>query len=158
MNLINATIGFLAIALLALTGVYTGQDQNSASAASGEGILRLTAVDVQTHSEGNDLGDHRTFNKIVLGSDGFIIGAAVDACTIVGEGSNYGKNGLSLCNGVYTLPKGKLTFQGTRRTRQRYTFVITGGSGIYENAGGVLNGFQTSSSPFSQRVIIHIGR
>ena len=158
MNLINTIGVFFAIALLALTGSYTGQNQSVAATSTTQAVVRLTVVDVQTGSEGHNLGDHRTFSKIVLGSKGFIIGSAFDSCVVVGIGKTYGKFGLSLCNGVYNLPKGKLTFQGTRRTRERYTFVITGGSGIYENASGTLNGFQISSNPYSQRVIIHIGR
>jgi hypothetical protein len=111
-------------------------------------------VDRQT-SGGKDLGDNLTFAKVVLGSAGSIIGTAYDSCVLVGVGDQYGK-GLSMCNGIYNLPQGKLTFQGTRKTRERYTFVVTGGSGIYVNASGTINGFQIGSTPFSQRVVIHI--
>ncbi len=158
MNPINAIGAVCAIALIAITGIYTGKNNNLASASVGEGVIRLTVVDTQTHSEGNDLGDHRTYANYVLGSDGLIIGTAYSICTIVARGSNFGSHGLTLCSGVYNLPKGKLTFQGTRRTKTKYTFVVTGGSGIYVNAGGVLNGFQISDNPYSQRVIIHLGR
>lgn len=65
------------------------------------------------------------------------IGNGIKACVKAGSGGLLG-GGLMSCSLTLSLPLGKVTAQGIVHNINRYTLVITGGTGEYENANGPL--------------------
>ncbi len=63
-----------------------------------------------------------------------VIGQAVLTCMALGRAVP----GTSLCDAVYTLPKGRLVAHGTRRRSDYYVLPVTGGTGVYSHASGSL--------------------
>lgn len=51
------------------------------------------------------------------------------------------------CNGTYVLPRGSLVVAGTLTTRLLYEVAIVGGTGLYDNARGVLTVTATHVRP-----------
>jgi hypothetical protein len=64
--------------------------------------------------------------------------------------------GTSLCSGVYSLPKGKLVVSGTRRSPDYYVLPVTGGTGIFQRAAGVLIGDTVSRNPRKDRLVFNL--
>lgn len=52
-----------------------------------------------------------------------------------------------VCQGTFTLPKGKLFVGGTILYRQFYDLAVLGGTGLYDNARGSLTVTRTGTKP-----------
>jgi len=141
--------------LIFILGMHTGNTQNSV-AFGDPGYVRVRAVDFKTKTEGLNIGDRSVYAQFLLDSTGKKIGNSYIICTSVGESGILGK-GVLECHGIYNLPLGKITIQGSRSSkRDKLTFVVTGGTGIYEGVGGILNGFIIGTSPHRERLIFRI--
>jgi hypothetical protein len=148
MNPLNIIAAAVSTILVFMVGAYTN-NQSLGQAAVKPSVIRLLAIDTGSHSDGNDPNDHRVFSLRLLSFKGLIIGNGYQACIVV-------KSGVDQCSGVYNLPTGKITYSGSRQSREKYTFVVTGGTGSYLAAGGRLNSVLFGSNPFREKVVIHI--
>ena len=54
---------------------------------------------------------------------------------------------LRTCNGTYSLPRGKLVVSGVISSRLLYDIAVVGGTGLYDNARGMLTVTATSFKP-----------
>lgn len=68
---------------------------------------------------------------------GIPLGHGVLDCHKIGTEGILG-SGVSSCDGIFVLPLGKFTGSGLLHSFSRYTLVLTGGTGRYEGADGVL--------------------
>ena len=81
-----------------------------------------------------------------------IIGSASFMCVSLGKALE----GTSVCNGVYSLPRGKLVVQGTRRSMGYYVLPITGGTGVYSHASGSLIAVTVALHPRKDRLLFSL--
>lgn len=151
MKALSITMVLTVSFLLLLVGSYAGQ---KASALQNPAIARFIAVDIES-KKSSDIGETSVFAQRILDPSGNIIGNSFSSCILIAKEEIFA-GGRNLCDGVYNLPKGKITFKGSRKNRERYTFVVTGGTGFYSGVGGRLNGFVIGSDPFREKLIFHI--
>ena len=115
-------VAVLAVLLVALAGAYTGQ------AASPEGAIftaRIASV--------RDMSDMVIALKQIRDRHGDVVGWGNTVCIRLGNGS-------SQCSGTFSLPKGKVSVAGTRRSSDFFVLAITGGTGRYHGWSGTLVG------------------
>lgn len=65
------------------------------------------------------------------------IGHAIKSCIKVGSGGILG-GGIMSCSMTLHLPRGKVAASGVVHSLNRYTMVLTGGTGLYEGVHGPL--------------------
>ena len=102
------------------------------SEAAGASLIRIFAIEVRASSEGQDPGDHFVALSVLADRNDRTIGNSAISCTRSFEN-------LSSCQATFVLPRGKIMTQGTRHSRDYYVLAIVGGTGLYSNAGGVLD-------------------
>ncbi len=138
----------IASGLVLVAGSYTG---NQANALNTNSTIRVTSVVTNEKRSNNDL----LVAKKLLDKFGSTIGNAYQVCTTVAKGGIFG-NGVDQCLTTYNFPKGKITAQGTRHTRDSYTFIVTGGSRRYNGAGGTVTGFINGLSPRRENLTFYL--
>lgn len=128
---------FAAVALLVfvVAGVASAQSPQPAGppAPPSQITLAATVVDVR---ESTDMRSDIVllWNRTIRSRP---VGHAVLTCAKVGTGGVLG-GGIWNCIGVYQLPLGKISTQGILHGYNRYTLVITGGTGRYKGVSGSL--------------------
>lgn len=142
----------LISSIILLIGISIKQD---ASALQKPSVARFIAIDRSFKSEGENPGDRSIIAQRILDTEGNIVGNSFVVCPLAAKEGVFG-SGVRVCHGVFNLPKGKVTVYGSRRSRERYTLVVTGGSGFYSGVGGRLNGFVIGVKPFREKIIFHI--
>ena len=147
MNPLNFIAGAIATILVILTGSYTNNQLGQA--ATNSSVVRLIAVDLSIVGSGVHINEHKSISQRILSPEGKIIGNSYQACIIV-------RKNVEQCGGIFNLPKGKITFSGSRQNRSKYTFVITGGTGAYLAAGGRVDSVIFGLFPFREKITIHI--
>jgi hypothetical protein len=138
------------IVILACLFVIPGQ------AASG--IIRIFAitqssVSVDMGSEGRSAGDQSITGFLLTTRNGKTIGYASVICTAVGKTL---PGTVSMCQGSYILPRGRIIAQGTRQRRDYFALAITGGTGIYSSAGGILISSTVAIRPRRDRLFFSL--
>lgn len=125
--------------VLVLTGVGSAAQDSRVSVAASTVRIR------ETH-------DVRSYIQLLWNRDIRTrpIGHAVISCFKLGTGGLLG-SGLFQCVGTYVLPLGKIVVQGLVHSYERYTLAITGGTGVYADAGGQLFGRRVG--PGVQRLV-----
>ena len=93
--------------------------------------------------------------KKIITENGKIVGNAFTVCTKVASGGSFG-SGVQQCHGTFNLPKGKIAVAGSRHSIQRYTLIVIGGTGFYNNTGGTLDAFQTGSNPTTEKLVFKL--
>lgn len=126
---------------------------NFAGALSSPGKAKFYTVTASERTISN--GDIFTRGQRVSTLEGKIIGNAFLSCTRIARNENFGYT-VEQCTGTYNLPLGKMTVAGSRSSRSRYTLVVTGGTGFYNNVGGKLNVYKIGVSPTTERVIFSL--
>lgn len=126
---------------------------NEAEAVVRPGKINLESVTIQERGSQRDAGDRLLTAKKLLAPTGNSIGNAYMICTVIGKGGTLG-NGVSQCSATYNLPLGKLIAHGSRHSRSGYTLVVTGGTGFYRGAEGVLNSFLVGINPRRHSIVI----
>jgi hypothetical protein len=81
------------------------------------------------------------------------LGHAVLACVKVGSGGLLGQ-GLLSCDATIVMPLGKITAMGLVHSHRRFTLVVTGGTGQYKGATGVL--FLRTASSGVRRLTVEL--
>ena len=119
----------------------------AAPAATGPSTIRITDVQVRDRTvdlgpDGRGVGDveslHvRLYNPSITQK---AIGRGDMLCT-------YLDSRLRTCDGTYSLPRGKLVVSGVISTRLLYVMAVVGGTGLYDNARGMLTVTATSFKP-----------
>jgi hypothetical protein len=119
----------------------------ASTAATGPSTIRITDVqlrlkEVDQGADGSGAGDMeiarlRLYNPSVTQR---AIGRGDLLCTYLDRKTR-------LCNGTYSLPRGKLVVNGIISTRLLYQLAIVGGTGLYDNARGTLFATATSFKP-----------
>lgn len=106
-----------------------------------KGVIRIetSVADVRT---AGDVGYQGSRRFVVMRiwthpPTGLPIGHAVMNCVFVGRGGLLGA-GLWTCLTVYRMPLGYITAAGLLHSFKRYTLAVTGGTGVYAGAGGVV--------------------
>ena len=84
---------------------------------------------------------HNLFNQRVTRAP---IGRSEIVCTFVDSQRS------RVCRGTYFLPKGKLVVGGSLLYRQFYDLAVLGGTGLFDNARGTLEGHAHGRSPGSR--------
>jgi Allene oxide cyclase barrel like domain len=86
----------------------------------------------------NSLGDVLVFTNPLADASGRVVGRLHVSCATTAGARNFLKSAIT-CLGTYVLRDGTLTAQGTFRVGgSTTTIAITGGTGAYANARGVL--------------------
>jgi len=93
-----------------------------------------------------------TSGRKILINNGQIIGNSFIACTRIGRDGTFGAN-VEQCSVTFNLPRGKIVAVGSRNSREKYSLVVTGGTGFYNNVGGKLDVFQLGDKPRLERLI-----
>ena len=139
----------LAVAALALIGLALGRDAPASAQDPAARVLKLTELEkgstfkhVRTTKSGsrraNLPGDLIVFTNPVADGSGETVGRLHVQCVTTTGASNFLKSKLT-CAGVMTLPGGTLTLQAmTSPGNPTTNGAITGGTGVYANARGVL--------------------
>jgi hypothetical protein len=119
----------------------------AASAATGPSTIRITDVQVQQRTldlgpRGRGIGDVETvhvrlYNPSITQK---AIGRGDLLCTYIDRR-------LRTCDGTFSLPRGKLVVSGVISTRLLYVIAVVGGTGLYDNARGMLTVTSTSFRP-----------
>ncbi len=151
MTKVNLFGAFICLALIILVGNYTGQTVSAFSETAKRSTSTFSSIVV---SEKTVDGGNLLAAKKITTTSGKVVGNEFSVCTTVAKGGLYG-NGVQQCNGTFNLPKGKIIVLGTRHTALKYTFVIVGGSGFYDEATGTLEAFQTGASPRREALVFH---
>jgi len=149
MSPLNVLAGVFATLLVFAVGAYTNSDNSIAEASIRPAVIRLVAVDQEVHGKSVDPNDHQVFTQTILGSSGNIIGNSYSVCIKI-------RRNVSVCSGIYILPKGKITYYGSRQNRLRYSMVVTGGSGVYQGAGGKIDSIVFGFFPFREKITVHL--
>jgi hypothetical protein len=116
-------------------------------AAIGPSTIRITDVQVQGHMldmgpDGPGIGDIATL-RVRLYNPSITqrpIGRGDMLCSFIDRR-------LRSCNGTYSLPRGKLVVSGVISSRLLYDIAVVGGTGLYDNARGMLTVTATSFKP-----------
>lgn len=132
-------------AVLVLLLLATG----SASSLDGPRLIRVTAVSVDEHGEDEETSDVLFVSQELQGSLGNLVGKGVQQCTV-------GLNGVSMCLATYVFRRGEIMLQGTRQRRDFYVWAVTGGTGIYSNAGGSLIATTLATRPRRERLLFSL--
>lgn len=105
------------------------------------GRITVTATIVSSRVEGRPIrqGVHRSthlrlWNYNITERP---IGYALITCAFAGSGGVLG-GGVWTCNSFYRFPLGSITAAGVQHSQDRFTCTITGGSGRYNNQGGII--------------------
>jgi hypothetical protein len=86
----------------------------------------------------NSLGDILVFTNPLADASGRVVGRLHVSCATTAGARNFLKSAIT-CSGTYVLRDGTVTAQGTFRVGgSTTTIAITGGTGAYANARGVL--------------------
>lgn len=134
-------VAAVIVAVLFATG--TGQSLD------GPHLIRVSAYTVQESGEFEETSDVLFVRQDLRGSVGNRIGAGTQQCTV-------GVDGISMCLATYTFGKGQVMVQGARRKRSSYVLAVTGGTGLYSNASGVLLAETVSLSPRVERLLFSL--
>jgi allene oxide cyclase-like protein len=95
----------------------------------------------------NSMGDLLAFTNPVADRSGRRIGKLAITCTTTTGARNFLRS-TATCAGVVTLRDGTITVQANiRPNKTTTTGAVTGGTGVYANARGVVVSKQTSGSP-----------
>lgn len=135
----RVTGGVAVIASLALAA--------AAFSATGPSTIRITDVQVEQHSvdvgpRGKSVGDVESVHVRLYNP-------SITARTI-GRGDmlcEYLDTRLRTCDATYSLPRGKLMVTGVISSRLLYELAVVGGTGLYDNARGMLTVTATSFAP-----------
>ncbi len=140
-------MGKLVTASVVLAAALVLSAAGGTRAAIGPSTIRITDVQVKEHSldlgpDGPGIGDVgtvwvRLYNPSITQRS---IGRGDMLCTFVDER-------LRSCNGTYSLPRGKLVVSGMITSRLLYDIAVVGGTGLYDNARGMLTVTATSFGP-----------
>lgn len=127
----------------------------TATSATGPAQVRVTDAQIAyrlVHPQGGGQAGsietirQRLYNRRVSKSP---IGRSVLTCT-------YTDTTERTCNGTYVLPKGSLVVAGTLSTRLLYEVAIIGGTGLYDNARGVLTVTATHVRPRREVLVFRL--
>jgi hypothetical protein len=130
--------------------------QARSEAGTGPGTIRITdrelAVSrVDLGRKGVSPGDIEVV-RVRLLERGTLktIGRGELVCTFVDSGRS------RVCRGSYVLPRGTLVVGGSLRYRQFYDLAILGGTGLYDNARGMLTVTRTARRPVRNLVVLRL--
>jgi allene oxide cyclase-like protein len=140
-------VGVLLAAALVAAGVLAG----STAGAHGERLRTLTLKELEkgatfTHirntkpasPRANSQGDVLTFTNPLADASGKVVGTLHAACTTTTGAVNFVRSTIT-CAGALVLRNGTLTLQVvTSPGAARSTGAVTGGTGAYANARGVI--------------------
>jgi hypothetical protein len=128
----------------------------AAPGATGPSTIRITDVQVQQRfadlgPDGRGIGDVETlhvrlYNPSITPKT---IGRGDMLCTYIDRR-------LRTCDGTYSLPRGKLVVSGVISTRLLYVMAIVGGTGLYDNARGMLTVTATSFKPRKEILLFRL--
>lgn len=97
----------------------------------GPKLIRVSAYTTVESGEFAETSDVLFVRQELRGSEGNRVGSGTQQCTV-------GLEDIATCLATYTFGKGQIMLQGTRRRRSSYVLAVTGGTGVYSDAGGVL--------------------
>lgn len=133
-----------------------GPWQARSEAGTGPGTIRITdrelAVSrVDLGRKGVSPGDIEVV-RVRLLERGTLktIGRGELVCTFVDSGRS------RVCRGTYVLPRGTLVVGGSLRYRQFYDLAVLGGTGLYDNARGMLTVTRTARQPVRNLVVFRL--
>jgi Dirigent-like protein len=148
------------IAVLALPALAAGVIAIGSGSSSAQGpaprTLSLTELDKgatfthirntkTTSRRANSAGDVIVFTNPVADPSGKVVGKLSAACTTTSGARDFVKSVVT-CNGVLVLPDGTMTWQANISLDSRTTTsAVTGGTGAYANARGVVISKQGSN-------------
>jgi hypothetical protein len=153
LGIVGAGIAVVALVVGAVSPALGSSSHGSASTASGQQTIRVTAVftefdpNIDVGAPGFSLGDMVVFSGNLL-RDGQQVGRVGVVCTFVSTAN--ADRVEAQCPTTAILPGGQITTQGTIVNRSlNFTLPITGGSGKYQGAGGqvVSRDVSTSTQP-----------
>jgi hypothetical protein len=125
-------------------------------AATGPGPIRIT--DVQVHQrlvdfgpDGAGIGDletvqFRLYNPSITEK---AIGRGDMLCTYIDRRRR-------ACDATYSLPRGKVVVSGVISTRLLYEIAVVGGTGLYDNARGMLTVTASSFGPRKEILLFRL--
>jgi hypothetical protein len=126
-------LGLVLLTLALIAGGIAVTFASSAPTATGQ--INVTATLVKAH--GVPIGRPGRQSDLILQSwrindrVGTVIGRMVQQCRWVTRIAR-------LCLGELALPRGKIMFQGSSPSRFDGEYAVTGGTGAYQSAGGVM--------------------
>jgi hypothetical protein len=143
-------ISIAALAVMALAWVTATSGQIQSPGSTGSRItIAASVVDVrETRDVRSDV--LLLWNRNIRSRP---LGHAIVSCYSLGFGGILGA-GLEHCTATYVLPLGKITAQGIVHSRNRYTLVLTGGTGRYVGAEGHL--FTKRIGPGLKRIVFNL--
>ncbi|HXH88621.1 MAG TPA: hypothetical protein VNI55_08455 [Gaiellaceae bacterium] len=144
-------LGVLVGGLALLPGV------RGSEAATGPATIRITdsqlsVARMDIAPRGTSPGDvevvrQKLFNRRVTTT---ALGRAQLICTFVDDRRE------RVCQGTYFLPRGTIVVGGSLQYRQLYELAILGGTGLYDNARGMLTVTRTGRTPVRNLVIFRL--
>jgi hypothetical protein len=149
-RLVRSTL--LPVAAVAVFAACTGVSYGS----TGPSTINITSTQtmdryVDGGGDGPGIGDREVirqslYNRRVTQTP---IGRAEIVCTFLGGGSRS-------CLATYFLPKGKIVTGGAIGTRLLYETAVLGGTGLFDNARGLLVVTATSLSPRREILVFRL--
>jgi len=136
----------LAVAAVVITLLFAA---GAGQSLEGPRLIRVVATTVTERGEFEETSDVLFVNQELRGSAGNRIGEGTQQCTV-------GLEGVSTCLATYLLARGQIMLQGTRQRRDFYVLAVTGGTGIYSNAGGSLVATTLSLTPRRERLLFSL--
>ena len=136
----------LAVAAIVLVPLLVA---GAASSLDGHRLVRVIATTVEEQGETEETSDVLFVFQELRGSAGNLVGDGVVQCTV-------GLRNESTCLATYTLRRGQIMVQGTRKRRDFYVWAVVGGTGIYSNVGGSLVATTLALTPRRERLLFSV--
>lgn len=143
----GAVAGILAI----------GPWESRSEAGTVPGTIRITdrqveVTRVDVGERGTSPGDReivrqQLFNRRITSQS---IGHSELVCTFVDW------KRMRVCHGTYVLPRGKVVVGGSLAYRQFYDLAVLGGTGLYDNARGMVTVTRTHRRPVRNLVVVRL--
>jgi hypothetical protein len=141
----------LVITALVLLALALGLSASADDSLDGPALIRVNAI---TEVDRND-GVRLTQGSWIHDRQGRRIGWVIVVCRNLGSGGPLG-SATALCDGTYLFPKGRIQAAGMRKSRSSYMLAVTGGTGLYSNAGGVLLVRTTRLNPRTETLLFSL--
>lgn len=143
--------------LLSLAAIFSLPAIGSRAQSDG-GLIRIFAVTtgvqaVDVGKSGPSAGDQRIVGMILYDRHGRVLGNGYRVCASLDRTLG---TAVSICQAVYSLPRGKLVVIGTRTRRDYYVLPVIGGTRLYATVQGTLITSTISSPPRRERLLFSL--
>jgi hypothetical protein len=151
----NRKVGWLlagAIVGIVAVGPYQARSEAGTGKATiriNDRVLAVTRIDLGPR--GVSPGDQEIIRaRLLERGTGTTIGRSELVCTFVDSGRSRS------CRGTYILPKGKIVVGGSLLYRQFYDMAVLGGTGLFDNARGMLTVTRTHRKPVRDVIVFRL--